>query len=109
LVPVPEPIDKLGDRGTCQRWIREKKMVVYSLASAKHPMTIIDLFVNEPLKFQATYARAVRMALPTYTSCNLAETCHDAGIEPNATASGYDETRQWQRQPMGTMPLHMKL
>ena len=45
---VPEPIEKLGDAETRRRWAEEKNMVVFSLVSARFPLTIIDLFIEEP-------------------------------------------------------------
>ncbi|MDQ3813976.1 MAG: hypothetical protein M3347_08495 [Armatimonadota bacterium] len=54
---LPEPLEKLGDAATRQRWIEEKNMVVFSLVSAQHPLTIIDLFVEEPFDFDEAHAR----------------------------------------------------
>ena len=55
---LPEPLEKLGDAATRQRWIEEKNMVVFSLVSAQHPLTVIDLFVEEPFDFDKAHARA---------------------------------------------------
>jgi len=60
---LPEPIEKLGDAETRERWINEKNMVVLSLVSAKYPLTIIDLFVEEPFDFGEAHVRAARLEM----------------------------------------------
>ena len=56
---VPEPIEKLGDAETRRRWAKEKNMVVFSLVSARFPLTIIDLFIEEPFDFREGHQRAL--------------------------------------------------
>jgi hypothetical protein len=58
---APVTLDAFLDPKTRRLWAREKGMVVFALASDKHPATEIDLFVEPPLPFDAAYARRVRM------------------------------------------------
>lgn len=56
---VPEPLEKLGDPATRKFWADEKNMVVFSLVSAQHPMTIIELFIEEPFVFDEAFGRVI--------------------------------------------------
>jgi hypothetical protein len=55
------PVDPLefADPRRRAEWARDKGMTVFSLASAQHPATEVDLFIEEPFPFEAAYARAV--------------------------------------------------
>jgi len=57
---APVRFEEFADSGTRARWIREKDLQVFSVFSPVHPATEIDLFVEAPFDFGATYARARR-------------------------------------------------
>jgi predicted nucleotidyltransferase len=56
---VPVPFDDFADAGKRQEWIREKDAVVFMVFSDEHPTARIDLFINAPLDFDASFQRAV--------------------------------------------------
>ena len=56
---APVPAEDFADPGKRADWIRNKSMIVFSLASPAHPMTEVDLFVEEPFSFEEAYRRAV--------------------------------------------------
>jgi hypothetical protein len=43
-----------------REWVTTKGLVVFSLASPRHPATEVDLFVEPPFDFEAAFSRAVR-------------------------------------------------
>ncbi|MGH7336203.1 MAG: nucleotidyl transferase AbiEii/AbiGii toxin family protein [Myxococcota bacterium] len=55
---APVPADDFADPAKREEWIRNKGMVVFSLASPDHPATEVDLFVEEPFPFEAAHRRA---------------------------------------------------
>lgn len=56
---APVDPEELADPDRRAVWVRDKGIRVFSLASAEHPMTEVDLFVEEPFPFEAAYARAL--------------------------------------------------
>jgi predicted nucleotidyltransferase len=59
------PVDpaSLADAETRREWIRDKNLMVFSMWSTAHPALEVDLFVEEPFKFDEVYARALRVPL----------------------------------------------
>jgi hypothetical protein len=55
---APVRAEDLADPDQRADWIRNKGMIVFSLASPAHPTTEVDLFVEEPFPFEAAYRRA---------------------------------------------------
>lgn len=55
---VPVPMEKFADPETREKWIAEKGMTVFSLYSPLHELTQVDLFVREPLDFDAAFRTA---------------------------------------------------
>jgi len=56
---APVPIRDFADPARRAEWIRDKGLTVFSLWSAAHPATEVDLFVASPFEdFAAAYARA---------------------------------------------------
>jgi hypothetical protein len=62
---APVPILDFADAKKREQWIKEKGLTVFSLWSDKHPGTEIDLFVSEPFAFDAAFARAMWVDLPS--------------------------------------------
>ena len=60
---APVPFQDLADPRTRERWVEEKGLTVFSLYSAAHPATEIDLFVQLPLDFSAAYRAAVQIEI----------------------------------------------
>jgi hypothetical protein len=65
---APVPAEALADEATREGWIRDKGLTVFSLWSAEHPAFEVDVFVAEPFDFEATFARALHVALDTTTA-----------------------------------------
>ena len=57
---APVPLNEFSDAAKRSQWILEKGLKVFSLFSARHPATEIDLFVEAPLDFEPAYGRAAR-------------------------------------------------
>jgi hypothetical protein len=57
---APVPIEQFADPTARAEWVREKGMTVFSLFSAQHPRTEVDLFVRPPLDFDRAYAAAMK-------------------------------------------------
>jgi DNA-binding LacI/PurR family transcriptional regulator len=57
---APVPFEDFADAGKRQTWAREKSLTVFSVFSAQHPATEIDLFVESPFDFERAYADADR-------------------------------------------------
>lgn len=55
---VPVPLEQFIDAENRSLWIREKQLLVFSLFSASHPKTVVDLFVQPPLNFEHAYRNA---------------------------------------------------
>ena len=58
---APVSLDEFAEPAKRAQWVLEKNMTVFSLFSADHPATELDLFVEAPLNFEAAYRSAVRM------------------------------------------------
>ncbi len=58
---APVPFADFENPEKRQEWTREKGLTVFSLFSAEHPATEIDLFVEPPFDFGRAYAQAVRL------------------------------------------------
>lgn len=56
---APVEMEEFANAQTRARWVREKKLAVFSLSSPQHPTTEVDLFVEAPLDFEAAYKAAV--------------------------------------------------
>jgi hypothetical protein len=54
---VPVPPEGLADPAERSRWRSEKNMVVLTFTCPQRPAVAIDVFVVEPLPFEATYLR----------------------------------------------------
>jgi hypothetical protein len=60
---VPVTPAEFGDSENRRRWQAEKGMRVLKLWSDQHPLTPVDVFVEEPFDFPTEYASAVRFPL----------------------------------------------
>ncbi len=69
---APVPLADFALSAKRSQWIREKGLKVFSLYSARHPATEIDLFVESPLDFDEAYGRSVRQEVaPSVTAVFL--------------------------------------
>ncbi len=57
---APVRLADFADPENRRRWSREKGLTVFSLFSAEHAATEVDLFVEPPFDFERAYAAAVR-------------------------------------------------
>ncbi len=64
---APVPAEQFADPEARRLWMDEKGLTVFSLWSDRLPEVEVDLFVREPLDFEAAYARAVHVPLDTTT------------------------------------------
>jgi hypothetical protein len=64
---APVPAEQFADAAARKAWVEEKGLTVFSLWSDRLPDVEVDLFVNEPFRFDEAYARAVRVPLDTTT------------------------------------------
>lgn len=55
---APVPIEEFADVGKRRSWVEEKNLKVFSLYSAAHAATEVDLFVESPFDFSAAYPEA---------------------------------------------------
>lgn len=58
---APVPFVDFADPARRAEWARDKGLTVFSIFSARHGATEIDLFVDPPFEFEPAYARAVRL------------------------------------------------
>jgi hypothetical protein len=58
---VPVAFDDFADPGRRAEWRRDKGMLVFTLQSADHAWTEVDLFLESPFDFEAAFGRAVRL------------------------------------------------
>lgn len=68
---APVEVDEFADPAKRAQWVREKGLMVFSLYSAEHPATEVDLFVESPLDFEQAYRAAVRMEVATGVSATF--------------------------------------
>jgi hypothetical protein len=57
---APVPIEQFADPRRRAEWVQDKGLMVFSLFSAQHPRTEVDLFVEAPLEFDRAYAATTR-------------------------------------------------
>jgi hypothetical protein len=60
---APVPLRAFADAEQRADWVRTKGMTVFSLWSAELPGTEVDLFVEDPLPFEAAFARRLVAAI----------------------------------------------
>ncbi len=60
---APVDAEAFADPDARRGWIQDKGLTMFSMWSKDFPATEIDLFVEEPVPFEAAYARAVRVDL----------------------------------------------
>jgi hypothetical protein len=60
---APVGLYDFADAEKRRDWIQQKSLTVLGLWSPNHPATEIDLFVDEPLPFEAAWARACHIDL----------------------------------------------
>lgn len=64
LIPrAPVPASDFADPASRKRWIEEKGMTVFSLWDPDDPTRSVDLFVEEPIRFDELWSRSVVMPL----------------------------------------------
>ena len=64
---APVRMEDFADPEQRRGWVRDKNMRVFSLWNSKMPLTEVDLFVEEPLDFQAAWARAVQARIGSFS------------------------------------------
>src|SRR5688572_2604917 len=60
---APVPLEDFLEPMKRRFWLEDKGLRVFSLFSARHEATEVDLFVETPLPFEAAYERAERMEI----------------------------------------------
>lgn len=58
---APVRLEEFADPAKRAEWIRDKGLTVFSLFSADHSATEVDLFVEVPIDFEQAYRIAARM------------------------------------------------
>lgn len=66
---APVALHDFADASKRREWIQQKSLTVLGLWSPNHLATEIDLFVDEPLPFEAAWARASHVDLGSNTVC----------------------------------------
>ena len=61
---APVAFEEFADIARRRSWAAEKGLTVFSLFSAAHKETEVDLFLECPVDFEAAYARGLRTELP---------------------------------------------
>ena len=56
---APVPIEDFADEAKRRSWVEEKNLKVFSLYSAEHRATEVDVFVEAPFDFAAAYPDAL--------------------------------------------------
>jgi hypothetical protein len=56
---VPVTAEQFADARMRKQWILEKGMKVLNFWSDHHRSTVVDVFVEEPFDFEATYAKSI--------------------------------------------------
>ena len=62
---APVPFEQFADADKRATWAREKALTGFSVCSAQHPATEIDLVVEAPFAFERAYAAADRFEVAT--------------------------------------------
>jgi hypothetical protein len=78
---APVALEAFLDPGERARWNREKGMLVFSLASAQHSATEVDLFLEPPLEFGPAWQRAVLMDIGSGVRARFVSLADLAGHE----------------------------
>jgi hypothetical protein len=68
---APVPFEDFINPDNRRQWAAEKNMTVFSLFSARHPATEIDLFLEPPLDFLRAYDQAVRLEVAPGTTASF--------------------------------------
>ena len=58
---APVGLEEFAEPAKRAQWVREKGLTVFSLFSAEHPATEVDLFVESPFDFEQAYRASARM------------------------------------------------
>ena len=61
LPKVPVKKEQFQDGDTRERWKKEKNMIVFSFQNRQPPFRLIDMFVNEPIRFSDVDRKALRV------------------------------------------------
>lgn len=54
---VPVTKDQFADKKQRALWKKEKGMIVFSFVNKNPPFDLVDVFVDEPIKFDSVYAK----------------------------------------------------
>lgn len=81
---APVLAEQFADATLRRQWVESKGMTVFSLASSAHPLTEVDLFVEEPIPFVEAFSRACfvdlgGMSVPVIGMADLIELKRRAG------------------------------
>lgn len=60
---APVPLEDFADEAKRRSWAEEKNLKVFSLYSAEHQATEVDIFVEAPFDFAAAYPAALKEAV----------------------------------------------
>lgn len=60
---APVTKEQFIDNEQRERWKKEKGMIVFSFFERKPPFKLIDMFVNEPIKFEEIYKRKIKVKI----------------------------------------------
>ncbi len=52
-----------ADRSVREAWIRDRGVQVFSMIDPSNPMRVVDLFVSQPVPFEALWSRSVVLGL----------------------------------------------
>ena len=61
LPKVPVKKEEFQDKSMRERWKKEKNMIVFSFQNRQPPFRLIDMFVEEPLRFSDVEQKALRV------------------------------------------------
>ncbi|HUO07415.1 MAG TPA: hypothetical protein VM008_03875 [Phycisphaerae bacterium] len=68
---IPVPIEDFADEAMRRSWREEKGAKVFALRSDVHPETDIDVFITDPLGFDAAYDRRISMEVAAGISATI--------------------------------------
>lgn len=68
---APVSLEEFAAPAKRAEWVRDKGLTVFSLFSAEHPATEVDLFVEVPFDFEEAYRAAVRMEVASGLSATF--------------------------------------